>query len=300
MGKSPKRRPVSRTFNKGHKNVGKKQMQKGHQQMGGGNGLPEISGGVTGTMIDIQPSETVTISTSTILALLALVLLGVIVYLAYTRSMDERQSGGNTSLQMGINNTNKQGTNKKEKMTNLPAIPAPIPPPGMMDDPATFREVVGDAENPSTASFWGYLTAKNHERIVNPLLPPERSYENTYGLPVNIPSRGFSGGFQQVGYLYKKDVANPDVPVGQDPNSVIIPLYGRPLWPGANKWNYYLNSDKFQAVKMPFQVQGRSSDDDHGVNELNNGDSVDLPAYNGKFEVNIYNYDKPRYIPFVY
>jgi hypothetical protein len=210
--------------------------------------------------------------------------------------MDERVT--TTTPASGGNNSSSRKS--AEKMTNLPAVPAPIPPPGMMDDPATFREVVGDADNPSISSFWGYLTAKNHERIINPLLPPERSYENTYGLPVNIPSRGFSGGFQQVGYLYKKDVANPDVPVGQDPNSVIIPLYGRPLWPGANKWNYYLNSDKFQAVKMPFQVQGRQSDDDHGVNELNNGDSIDLPAYNGKFEVNIYNYDKPRYIPFVY
>lgn len=288
MPKSPKRRSSSRN------SKGKKQTT----QMGGG----ESSG--TGPMINIEPSESISISTSTILAVLALVLLGVIVYLAYTRSVDER--GQQTSSTVAGSNARTQKS-KTEKMTNIPAIPAPIPPPGMVDDqgvvvdyPATFREVIGDADNLNTTSFWGYLTAKNHERIVNPLLPPERSYENTYGLPVNIPSRGFSGGFQQVGYLYKKDVANPDVPVGQDPNSVIIPLYGRPLWPGANKWNYYLNSDKFQAVKMPFQVQGRQSDDDHGVNELNNGDTVDLPAYNGKFEVNIYNYDKPRYIPFVY
>lgn len=276
--KSPKKRSNSRNGRK--------------TQTGGSS---EHSGS---SLINIEPSETITVSTSTILAVLALILLGVIVYLAYTRSWDERQPGVNNSKQSDQNGTKKD--KNAEKMTNLPAIPAPIPPPGMMDDPATFREVVGDGDNPSTSSFWGYLTAKNHERIINPLLPPERSYENTYGLPVNIPSRGFSGGFQQVGYLYKKDVANPDVPVGQDPNSVIIPLYGRPLWPGANKWNYYLNSDKFQAVKMAFQVQGRSSDDEHGVNELNNGDTVDLPAYNGKFEVNIYNYDKPRYIPFVY
>ena len=293
MPKSPKKRPASRN-SKGRKLATK--------QTGGGESAQS-------SLISIQPTETVTISTSTILAVLALVLLGVIVYLAYTRSMDERTTTTSSLLGQQSNNSvlGNRKTGNKEKMMNIPAIPAHIPPPGMMDDPAmarddpaTFREVVGDAENPSIGSFWGYLTAKNHERIVNPLLPPERSYENTYGLPVNIPSRGFSGGFQQVGYLYKKDVANPDVPVGQDPNSVIIPLYGRPLWPGANKWNYYLNSDKFQAVKMPFLVQGRQSDDDHGVNELNNGDSIDLPAYNGKFEVNIYNYDKPRYIPFVY
>ena len=284
MGKSPKRRSSSKNSNKGRKSVCK-------QNGGSGNMIGGYA--TTASLINIEPSETVSISTSTILAVLALVLLGVIVYLAYTRSIDERKLPS-TNKQSGQSGQNT--TTTKEKMTNLPAIPAPIPPPGMLDD----QGVASDANNLGISSFWGYLTAKNHERIVNPLLPPERSYENTYGLPVNIPSRGFSGGFQQVGYLYKKDVANPDVPVGQDPNSVIIPLYGRPLWPGANKWNYYLNSDKFQAVKMPFQIGGRSSDDDHGVNELNNGDSVDLPAYNGKFEVNIYNYDKPRYIPFVY
>lgn len=272
MPKSPKRRSSSRN-------------SKGRKIQSGGS-----ADMTSRPLVNIEPSETITVSTSTILAALALMLLGVIVYLAYTRSVDERQPAANAPQQ--------PGNTKKEKMTNLPAIPAPVP--GMMDDPATMREVLGDADNIPETSFWGYLTAKNHERIINPLLPPERSYENTYGLPVNIPSRGFSGGFQQVGYLYKKDVANLEVPVGQDPNSVIIPLYGRPLWPGANKWNYYLNSDKFHAVKMPFQVQGRQSDDDHGVNELNNGDTVDLPAYNGKFEVNIYNYDKPRYIPFVY
>jgi len=292
MPKSPKRINNRRPASQAGKNTnGRKTPVKNQQQMGGA-GEPHSAG----PMINIEPSETISISTSTILAVLALVLLAVIVYLAYTRSMDECGQPGVAATA----NSNSRTKTGAEKMTNIPAIAAPIPPPGMLDDPATMREVVGDAENPSLGSFWGYLTAKNHERIVNPLLPPERSYENTYGLPVNIPSRGFSGGFQQVGYLYKKDVANPAVPVGQDPNSVIIPLYGRPLWPGANKWNYYLNSDKFQAVKMPFQVGGRSSDDDHGVNELNNGDAVDLPAYNGKFEVNIYNYDKPRYIPFVY
>lgn len=239
---------------------------------------------------DTESEENITISRTSVLAVIAFCLLGVIVYLAYTKSEDDKQQ-----YNLPVSQTpNQQNTVGKRINSEVGTISHH---PSMSDNPATVMEVLGD--NIPKTSFWGYLTAKNHERIINPLLPPERSYENTYGLPVNVPSRGFSGGFQQVGYLYKKDVANTDIQVGQDSSSVIIPLYGRPLWPGANKWNYYLNSDKFQAVKMPFQVQGRISDDDHGVNELNNGDTIDLPAYNGKFDVNIYNYDKPRYIPFI-
>ena len=51
--------------------------------------------------------------------------------------------------------------------------------------------------NLNEISYPNYLHQKNHERIINPLLPPERSYENTYGIPINIPTRGSSGGFQQ-------------------------------------------------------------------------------------------------------
>ena len=52
--------------------------------------------------------------------------------------------------------------------------------------------------NLNEISYPNYIHQKNHERIIHPLLPPERSYENTYGIPINIPTRGSSGGFQQV------------------------------------------------------------------------------------------------------
>ena len=36
------------------------------------------------------------------------------------------------------------------------------------------------------------IPEKNIERIINPILPPERSYQNTYGTPINIPSNNNS------------------------------------------------------------------------------------------------------------
>ena len=162
-----------------------------------------------------------------------------------------------------------------------------------------LRMVGPNADNINNISYQKYIQMKNYDRVVNPLLPPERSFENTYGIPINTPSRGMSSGFQQVGMLYKDDIVSEDSRIGKDSSSVIMPLYGRPTYPGSNKWNYYVSSDKYHAVKMPVNINGKSSDDTHGVNELFDNDNLQLPAYNGNFVVKIYNYDKPRYIPYV-
>lgn len=162
------------------------------------------------------------------------------------------------------------------------------------------RLVGPDADNMQSQSLFIPVLNHNMERIINPLLPPERSYVNTYGIPTNIPSRGFSGGYQQIGSLNKTDIANDDSMPGNNNKSVILPLYGQPTYPGGNKWNYYTTTDKHAMVKMTFKVDNKESDDRHGVNELMSGDKVQIPEYNGNFDVKIYQFDQPRYIPFVY
>lgn len=179
----------------------------------------------------------------------------------------------------------------KEKMNNLSLAHPEL---------SGYRNVGPNADNPNQISYWDYLNMKDHERIINPLLPPERSYENTYGIPINIPSRGFSGGFQQIGTLYKNQIADDAKVIGNSSDTVIIPIFGRPVYPGANKWNYYVTSDKYAMVKMPFTFKGKKTDDQYGVDELFDGDVITLPEYNGEFVVKIYQYDKPRYIPFIY
>ena len=154
--------------------------------------------------------------------------------------------------------------------------------------------------NLNEISYSNYLHQKNHERIINPLLPPERSYENTYGIPINIPTRGSSGGFQQIGMLYKQNITDSSATIGNSSETAVFPLYGRPIYPGSNKWSYYTASDKFNSVKMPITHNGRRCDADYGCQELYSGDIIQIPAYNGDFKVEIYDYDKPRYIPYVY
>ena len=198
------------------------------------------------------------------------------------------------------NSTMKNGKKTKEQyIAELAEDDEPLVEKDRQPGYNGLRMVGPTADNINNISYQKYIQMKNYDRVVNPLLPPERSYENTYGIPINVPSRGMSGGFQQVGMLYKDDIVSEDSRIGKDSSSVIMPLYGRPTYPGSSKWNYYVSSDKYHAVKMPVNVNGKSSDETHGVDELFDNDNLQLPAYNGNFVVKIYNYDKPRYIPYV-
>ena len=132
------------------------------------------------------------------------------------------------------------------------------------------------------------LVNKDFERLVNPLLAPERSYDNIYRIPVNIPTRGWNENYQQFGVISQGDK--------------ILPIYGRSLWRGSDKWNYYTNTDGFQSVKLPVFFKGRDCQDDTvGCDEIFDGDSVTVPQYgkDNEFKATVYKYDKPRYIPWV-
>jgi hypothetical protein len=233
-----------------------------------------------------------TSSNSVIYVILGILLASVIGIVAYLILKTEKNNAVTMPVvSQPVASAPKNNKGSKDKMTDLSLAHPEL---------SGYRDVVIDADNPSQISYWDYLNMKDHERIINPLLPPERSYENTYGIPINIPSRGFSGGFQQVGTLYKNQITNDEKVIGNSPDTVIIPLFGRPLYPGSNKWNYYVTSDKYAMVKMPFTFKGKKTDDQYGIDELFEGDVITLPEYNGEFVVKIYQYDKPRYIPFIY
>lgn len=134
-----------------------------------------------------------------------------------------------------------------------------------------------------------YVRDRDYSRIVNPLLPPERSNHTEAGIPINVPSRGESGSYQQVGVLVNKNSAE----------SKILPLYGKQTYPGSRNWLYYTSSDQYQSVKLPISNRNQDCTDDTGCHEITNGDNVEVPAYEQSFKANIYKFDKPRYIPYV-
>ena len=137
------------------------------------------------------------------------------------------------------------------------------------------------------------LSRNYHEDTTGHREPPQK------GLPINIETRGSGGDFQQVGIL-SKNVINKDAETpGNNTDSNILPLYGKPTYRGSNKWLYYTETDKYNPVKIPITVNNRDCTDDIGCDELYDGGEVVIPSYNGVFKVKIYKFNKPRYIPFV-
>ena len=133
-------------------------------------------------------------------------------------------------------------------------------------------------------------------RIYDPLSPPERMYPYTGGIPINIETRGYGPGYHQVGILEKVSI-DPESTI-YDKRPQILPLFGKPTYPGSSKWFYYTTSDN-NGFKIPFTINGKTCNNDYGCNELYDGDSVDLAGYNAKYKVSIYSIDSPKYIPYV-
>lgn len=132
-----------------------------------------------------------------------------------------------------------------------------------------------------------YLVNKTYERIINPLLPPERSQPYRLGVPINIPTRGYEGDFQQVGILVN------------DKNDKVLPLYGKPTHMGSSKWLYYTATDKFRSLKLPISKHNKNCTEEYGCDELYNDDELDVTAFQEKFKVNLYTLDRPKYIPYL-
>ena len=132
-------------------------------------------------------------------------------------------------------------------------------------------------------------------RITDPLAGPERQYPyvlSKTSMPINVPTRGYITEYQQVGALYG---------IGQGLQTTkILPLYGKPTYPGSNKWVYYTGTDNYQSVKIPIFKEGRKCQGDFGCEELYSDDLVNISPYNCKFKVELYDIERPRYLPNVF
>jgi hypothetical protein len=151
------------------------------------------------------------------------------------------------------------------------------------------------------------ITINNRDRdlavINDPLYPPlQRNYNvpNVKLMPINIETRESGGDYQQIGMLHKKENIDKaiDKP-GNNDDSVILGLYGKPTYRGSNRWLYYVISEK-NSIKIPLKIEDvNCTSDNRGCKELMDGDTINVSQYNGEFQVNIYKFDAPRYIPYV-
>lgn len=129
--------------------------------------------------------------------------------------------------------------------------------------------------------------------LLNPHNPPLRdggyfpkSNNFTFGLPINVKTRGYDTSYRQVGILTR-----------ENGDGTFLPLMGRPLHANRGKWQFYTMSDKNNSVKLPLSKNGRSCTSEYGCDDFFNGDSVYVEGYNDSFKVTIYENEAPRYIP---
>lgn len=110
-----------------------------------------------------------------------------------------------------------------------------------------------------------------------------------YGIPVNIETRGLPNDYTQMGILTRGN--------GSD---MILPLMGRRLVSGLDKWQYYTISNTGNMnTKLPISVKGRSCSGEYGCDCINNGDVVYVEGYKDTFQVTLYENSRFNYIPYI-
>ena len=127
---------------------------------------------------------------------------------------------------------------------------------------------------------------KDLDALINPLSAPLRKnvllqdpvHSVSYDRSINIPTQGDYSTWHQVGILRQKVVTDSEQ---------MMPLIGRRI--DRHRWEYYTTNHLNTSLKIPLTQS----------NEFNDGDELEIPGYTGLFVVEIYDYDKPRYIPFV-
>jgi hypothetical protein len=135
------------------------------------------------------------------------------------------------------------------------------------------------------------LEQRDRRAINDDLSPPERrDPEHSYPDKevkniINIPTRGLPDNYHSVGVLVRKE------------DEKVLQLFGRQKYPGSNQWEYYVTGmDRYGFPnKMPVKIKGDK--------EVNDKDKIELDWLDkskGDFEVNLYNFDTPRYNPFAY
>lgn len=130
--------------------------------------------------------------------------------------------------------------------------------------------------------------------LMNPYAPPLKDERVIQvddirgGIPININTRAVDTNYRQVGIL--KRMNGPEM---------ILPLMGRPLYVGRDKWQYYTMSDSNNQIKLPVSFKSRSCTNEYGCDEISNGDTVYVDGIDATFQTTIYDNATMRYIPFI-
>ena len=108
-------------------------------------------------------------------------------------------------------------------------------------------------------------------------------------VPINVrTSSAPPGDYEQLGFLSNSS----------DQSAILLPLHGRAVHRGRERWQYYTMSDKYNSIRLPVSVGGKNCSHENGCDEVHNGDVVFVEGYNAPFRATIYEKEQYRYIPY--
>jgi len=155
--------------------------------------------------------------------------------------------------------------------------------------------------NPDSGSIFGLFPRPSYsfsnvqnDVLMNPYSPPLKDERIVQvndirgGIPININTRAVDTNYRQIGIL--KRMNGPEM---------ILPLMGRPLYVGRDKWQYYTMSDNNNQIKLPVSFKSKSCTSEYGCDEISNGDTVYVDGIDATFQTTIYDNATMRYIPFI-
>ena len=138
------------------------------------------------------------------------------------------------------------------------------------------------------------FTNDENSVLMNPYVPPlkddriVRTNDVRGSIPINVNTRAVDTSYRQVGIL--KRMNGPEM---------ILPLMGRPLYVGRDKWQYYTMSDSNNSIKLPVSFKSKSCTSEYGCDEVSNGETVYVDGIDATFQATIYDSNIARYIPFI-
>jgi len=118
------------------------------------------------------------------------------------------------------------------------------------------------------------------------------------GVPIQQKTSSAETEYSQVGILTNAEKGTSGG-TGGTAGTLILPLMGRNLWNGRDKWQYYTmsNTGTF-STKLPVSVKGRSCTGEYGCDSISNGDRVYVEGYGDIFRATLYENGGLQYLPF--
>jgi hypothetical protein len=134
-----------------------------------------------------------------------------------------------------------------------------------------------------------FLNRRDKSVLYNEFSAPERRQQE-YSYPynyvknqLNMPTRGLPDNYHLMGVLLRNNTESA------------FNLFGRQTFPSSNQWEYYVQGNmKDTVVKIPIKIRGDK--------EIEDNQTIMIPGSDpskGAYKVKLYNYDSPRYNPFV-